>query len=139
MWVMSESSPAGQARARPKPTKSARAARKPSANKKPGANKKLRAKTATRSTRRRVKRAAAASPMLAAPILAAPVIAAPVVADDAELPRPSALSRLKTGVGSLFARMTGRAAKPGDEPGAVAPNDRTMELAPEDILESDDE
>src|SRR4029077_7579567 len=45
--------------------------------------------------------------------------------------KASALARLKTGVGNLFARMTGRAATPGD---AIPVHDRTIEIVTEDII-----
>ena len=48
-------------------------------------------------------------------------------------PKPGALARLKSGVGSLFAKVTGR----GNKPEALEP-ERTIEIKTEDILLSED-
>jgi hypothetical protein len=80
-----------------------------------------------------------------APAIATPALAADELAED--VPRvhgsitdasgergPSAFARFKHGVGSLFARMTGRAPKLGNDPGDVALTDQTMEITTEDII-----
>ena len=63
--------------------------------------------------------------------------------DDGGEKKPGALARLKSGVGSLFARMTGRGKKPDEEPAVLGeattmPPDVTIDIVTKDIILSED-
>jgi hypothetical protein len=71
----------------------------------------------------------------AAPVLFSDTAQVPAENSDSQAERgPSVVARLKHGVGSLFARMTGRGRKAPDQPDEHTVGDRTMEITTEDII-----